>query len=161
MNDNIDERENELKKEAIKMNMTIFSIVFMILGLFWYFPFHIYIRIPVTILMAVSLYYQIMAYKVGLYSVNMIGMKTQERLTNEVGYQATKRGHKILFMYIKDNYDIKIKVKETDMTYFQRKKVKWISIFHVALKPAWGYRDYDEEEEIDEVLEDSYDEIDK
>lgn len=159
--DNDNEMHKQLMKDSMKMNILIFMIVFMVVGVFWIYPFHIYVRLGVTVMMLVSLYYQLMSYKHGIYNSNMIGMKVQERMINEMGYQVTKRGHKILFEYVKDGYEEKVKVKETDLSIGKRKLLKWYSFIHVLLKPAWGYREYDEEDEIDDVLNESYHNMDE
>ena len=155
----VDEHDKEFKQIALRMNIMIVSIIVMILGIFWMFPFHIYIRLGMTGLMAISLYYQLMAYKVGIGNANMLGMKTQERMINEMGYQVTKRGYNILFKYARNNSEEIVKLKSSDMPRWKLKIVKWISILHVLIKPAWGYREFDEEDDIDEALKESWYEL--
>lgn len=158
METNIDEeREKEFMKEAMKMNIMIVGICIFILSIFLLYDFPLFIKVGSVALVVVSLYYQLKAYKEGIGSGGMIGMKVQERMINEMGYQASKRGYKILFEYVIVNNDEKVKVKETNIpTKFKKKMIKWISIAHVILKPAWGYREFDEEDEIDEVLNESW-----
>ena len=155
-----DETTKAIKKQAMQMNLLIITLAVFIIGLFFAFPFAWWIRLGAIGLVAVSLYYQLMAYHYGVGSADMIGMKIQERMINEMGYQASKRGYKILFKYVFEGNEEKVKVLETDIpSTFRRKVIKWISVFHVVLKPAWGYREYDEEDDIDEALNDSWQEM--
>ena len=154
------EREKEFMKEAMKMNIMIVGICIFILSIFLLYNFPLFIKVGSIALVTVSLYYQLRAYKEGIGSGGMIGMKVQERLINEMGYQATKRGYTIFFEYVIKDKEEKIKVKETTIpTKTKKKMIKWLSIAHVILKPAWGYREFDEEDEIDEVLNDSWTEL--
>lgn len=154
--DKNDENYKIMMKEAMKFNMLIIMISVFIIGIIWLYNFPITVKIFSLGLIIMSLYYQLMAYKHGIGNANMIGMKVQERMINEVGYQATKRGYKILFKYEVVDNDEKVKIRETDMPRHKRKIVKWISILHVLVKPAWGYREFEGEDDINDELDDSW-----
>lgn len=155
--DENDEQHKAFMREAMKMNIMIVGICVLVLSIFLFNDFPIFIKVFSLFLVGISLYYQLMAYKNGIGSGGMIGMKVQERMINEMGYQASKRGYKIFFKYEIVKNEEKVKVKETTIpTKAKKKYIKWISIAHVLIKPAWGYREFDEEDEIDEVLNQSW-----
>ena len=155
--DKEDENYKAMMKNAFGMNMIIIMIFLMLNSLFWYFNFHIFMKLGVLGITIISLYYQLTAYKHGI-PPSMIETKLHERKINEVGYQASKRGYKVLFEYTKKNSD-DVRVKFSTIPKGKKKYIKWISMFHVLIKPAWGYREFDEEDEIDEVLNESWYEV--
>ena len=143
---------NKLKdiknKYITEENMFTIMVTVMIFFIFlmvwvWVKPI-LEIKIGLSIILLISLYYQIMSIK---YSVNiaMMGMKAEDKSINEMTYQTIKKGYIISFYYDKEN---KIRIKSYSCSKNKMRYIKLISFIHVLLKPAWWYR-----EDIEEIIE--------
>lgn len=155
--------------------ITLFVCGLVIIALFslWLFiSINIWIKIIITMVLSFSLYYQVMTSRQGLSHMTIV-MNIEDRIMNEIAYQVTKRGYYIKFE-IKDkevNSNVKkpsikwlknsiveqfadvednvyLSVAKCNMPLSKRKLVKFISFINVILRPAWAYREFDEEDGI-------------
>ena len=119
--------------------MYTFIVALILLALFaiWFmFDLMLLIRIPTTILLIASLYYQLMAIRYNVAGP-MMHMKIEEKIMNEVYYQITKRNYEVTFVYRDD----KLRIKSHNIPKFKAKWIKLISFLNVTLSPAWAYHD--------------------
>lgn len=132
-------------------------IIFGILTLWIRFEIDNIIRIPLTIILIFSLYYQVMVW---LKQTNfmMVGMEVEDRYLNELAYHSLKAGYQFKIETTVVDPDDPI----SDETYkiihdippVRKSWIKLISLFFVILFPAWRYRDY---EGIDDIYDDEVD----
>lgn len=143
-------------------------------GVWLVFSFPLWVNIIISMLLLFSLYYQVMTYRMGLSNMTMV-MNIEDRILNEISYQVTKRGYYIKFQ-LKDKVnpsdfkkpsakwikaslikkfrenaasdDVYISVVKCNMPRWKRKIIKLISFINVVLRPAWAYREFDEEDNI-------------
>lgn len=135
--------------------MYTFIVALILLALFaiWFmFDLMLLIRIPTTILLIASLYYQLMAIRYNVAGP-MMHMKIEEKIMNEVYYQITKRNYEVTFVYRDD----KLRIKSHNIPKFKAKWIKLISFLNVTLSPAWAYHDdIDEMEAMDDDDDDAH-----
>jgi len=103
----------------------------------------LWIRIPMIATLLFSLYYQVAALYYNVHGT--LFMKIEDRAINELYYQVIKRGYNITFGYDGD----KLTVKDHNVPKWKKKWINFISFIHVILRPAWWYRDVDEQEAIE------------
>lgn len=72
-----------------------------------------------------------------------------DRIRNELGYQVTKRGYYIKFDYKEKHNETILYVRKTNCPKWKRFFIKMYALAFVILSPAWFYRVYDAEDEID------------
>jgi hypothetical protein len=156
-------------------NLTMLVCGFVILALLYIWLFtslNIIIKITITSLLMFSMYYQVMTSRQGLSHMTIV-MNIEDRIMNEVAYQVIKRGYYIRFEIkekesaadlrkpsakwlrysimekfgdVEDN--VYLAVVKCNMPKWKRKYVKFISFINVVLRPAWAYREFDEEDDI-------------
>jgi len=136
--------------------LMVFVSCLMIMGLYiiWTNPIELWIQIPVTFVLILSLYYQIMMFRLGLTTPTLI-MNLTDRLWNETVYQTEKRGYEILFHQEEDDegYD-KLVIKKSNIPRYKKPYIKVLILLNMVLTPAWRFRDgyewddriYDEDE---------------
>jgi hypothetical protein len=113
-----------------------------------------------------------MTSRQGLSHTSIV-MSIEDRIMNEIAYQVTKRGYYIKFEIkekenitdykkpsakwlkhsmlerftdVEDN--VYLSVVKCNMPSSKRKLVKLISFINVILRPAWAYREFEEEDDI-------------
>jgi len=132
----------------------IFIILLIILGclLVWFMPglmaLPLYLKIIITGGLLFSLYYQLMTWREQI-DPSSLNMTMDDRIRNELGYQVTKRGYYIKFDYKTKNNESILYVRKTNCPKWKRFFIKIHALAFVILAPAWHYREYDEEDEID------------
>lgn len=102
----------------------------------------------ILVFLGYLVYFSIMILK-NKIAPAMIPTMVEDRMMNEVGYQVTKRGYDIKFYYEeKEDGDYTVKVRRTTVPKNKKKYLKYIALFHVILKPAWGFRKFDKEDDL-------------
>lgn len=125
---------------TVVMVFIIGLLIFGIIAL-WKFTIPIWIQIPVTIILLLSLYYQIMIFKLQLTMPTLI-MNLTDRLWNETVYQIEKRGYEVTFRVEERDEDCdKMIIKHSNVPKNKKPYIKALILLNTILTPAWRYRD--------------------
>jgi len=123
--------------------MMLFVIGLLIGGIYliWTISMPLYIRIIISGIIVLSLYYQIMIFRLQLSTPTLI-MNLTDRLWNETVYQTEKRGYEIRFRQEEgnDGFD-KMVIKYSTVPKHKKPFIKVLILLNTILTPAWNFRD--------------------
>lgn len=148
---NIKQKRFDIGQDDLLVIFVCGVIIFALIFIWYWNTFPLWFKLPLTLILLFSMYYQIMVW-IKQTSVAMMGMEIEDRMINEFAYQTKKRGHTIQVRTIwKDPEDRSSDSHtkfETNMPKWKKTYVRFISILNVILCPAWRYREFEGEDDI-------------